>query len=116
MDLSEKKTSLQERAKREEKTLQVFVGLFLLSLLLTIPRWTVKHPHHEEAEAMLAEVERLRAENEIASGRNVMLWREVEALSNDPRAQARQVRDTLHYVRSDELVFVFPRGVNESTR
>lgn len=65
---------------------------------------------HEKLEAELAHVAELNAA--VASD-NRRLAAEAKALRNDKRYLERVIRDELGWIRSDEVVLIFPSGGDE---
>lgn len=67
-------------------------------------------------EKLSDELRRVRELNSDLERENVRLKREVEALRHDPEYVQRVIRDELGWVRSDEMVFLFPDAVAEDSR
>lgn len=86
---------------------RVVVVVFLLGVLLAVPRWLDSDQQAERLARLSVEYERVAALNAIQRAENLRLLAEVEALRTDPALLERRVREELPWIAEDEILFLF---------
>lgn len=88
-------------------THRIAVVVFLLGVLLAVPRWLDRDQQEERVARLTAEYDRVAAANAAQRTENLRLFAEVEALRTDPALLERRVRDELPWIAEDEVLFLF---------
>lgn len=89
----------------------IIVALLLSMAMYVVPRWADGHAVHQRRGDVSANVERLRAENEMLRGQNQRLYRQVQTFSTDALSIEQRARDEFLFVYPDEIILDFsPNG------
>lgn len=88
---------------------KVGLTLLVLAVISGAAYYVFTHPGLDRAEHLESEVAKLREENRKLAGKNEQLEERVVALKEDPRLAERKVRESIGFVRPDELIFQFEK-------
>ncbi|MGM0558864.1 MAG: FtsB family cell division protein [Myxococcota bacterium] len=86
---------------------KVALTLLVLAVISGAAYYVFTHPGLDRAERLEGEVAKLREENRELADKNERLEDRVVALKDDPRLAERKVRESIGFVRPDELIFQF---------
>jgi cell division protein FtsB len=86
---------------------KVAITLLVLAVISGAAYYVFTHPGLDRAERLESEVAKLREENRKLADKNDRLEERVVALKEDPRLAERKVRESIGFVRPDELIFQF---------
>ena len=92
---------------------KVAITLLVLAVISGAAYYVFTHPGLDRAERLESEVAKLREENRKLADKNEELEERVVALKEDPRLAERKVRESIGFVRPDELIFQFEKPDEE---
>jgi cell division protein FtsB len=88
---------------------KVALTLLVIAVISGAAYYVFTHPGLDRAERLESEVAKLREENRELADKNERLEKRVVALKEDPRLAERKVRESIGFVRPDELIFQFEK-------
>lgn len=92
---------------------KVALTLLVIAVISGAAYYVFTHPGLDRAERLEGEVQKLREENQKLADKNDQLEERVIALRDDPRLAERKVRESIGFVRPDELIFQFEKPDQE---
>ena len=96
------------RTKVQRVTTLMFPFLLLLVAVIAVPMRVFRKEGLPRFRTLQAEVQELRARNEVIRAEVRRVYAEVQALRADPLKIEQIARDDLGMVRDDEILFKFP--------